>query len=63
MQSVDVSLDKGLATVNVRAENQIDAFQHLDSLVQLVNGLGFAATPFFGDDDQDEGPVDAVDDA
>ena len=50
VESAAVSLDKGLATVTVRAENQMDAFERLPQLVDLVNDLGFSAQPHFGED-------------
>lgn len=35
--------------MTVRAENQMDALEHLPRLVDLVNELGFPAQPHFGE--------------
>lgn len=51
VQSAIVDLEKCMATVHVRAANQIDALQHLDELVVAVNQLGFQAQPYFDNDE------------
>ncbi len=58
VEAVHVVLGSGLATVQVRAADNIEAaFVQLPRLINAINALGFQAEPFFGaeDDDSDLG--------
>lgn len=46
---VEVDLDKGIATVQVEAASQIDAFNTMPQMVETITGLGFQAEPHFGE--------------
>ena len=49
--SAKVDLQSGIATVDVRATDQLDAAMNaLPKVVQQVADLGFGAEPHFGDD-------------
>lgn len=47
VKAVEVDLEKGLATVQVEAATQVDAFNALPGLIQTVTELGFEAQPHF----------------
>ncbi len=47
---VSVDLEKGIATVQVEAASQIDAFNAMPAMVETVTGLGFEAQPHFSSD-------------
>ena len=50
VSSVNVNLETGIATVQVRATDQFDAAMNaLPKVVESVRGLGFGAEPFFDD--------------
>ena len=44
---VAVDLETGLATIQVDAATQVDAFNALPGLLETVTGLGFDAQPHF----------------
>jgi hypothetical protein len=44
---VHVDLEKGLATVQVEADSQLDALNAVQPLAEAVKGLGFDAEPYF----------------
>eukprot|EP01025_Chloroclados_australasicus_P059101 TRINITY_DN7461_c0_g1_i1.p1 TRINITY_DN7461_c0_g1~~TRINITY_DN7461_c0_g1_i1.p1 ORF type:complete len:162 (-),score=13.59 TRINITY_DN7461_c0_g1_i1:233-718(-) len=46
---LDVSLDTGVASVNVDCEDQMAALQALPALLDAVKKVGFEAEPYFGD--------------
>ncbi len=48
---VHVDLEKGIASVQVEAASQIDAFNALPQMVETVVGLGFQAEPHFGSEE------------
>lgn len=47
VKSANVDLEKGLATVQVEAASQIDAFNTVPQLIEAVVALGFEAQPHF----------------
>ncbi|EFN56470.1 hypothetical protein CHLNCDRAFT_145140 [Chlorella variabilis] len=49
VKKVQVDLEKGLATVQVEAASQIDAFNAVQPLAEAIKGLGFEAEPHFGE--------------
>jgi copper chaperone CopZ len=48
VKSVEVSLEQGIATVQLEAATQIDAFNSIPKLLECVTELGFEAQPHFG---------------
>ncbi|KAK9822462.1 hypothetical protein WJX81_004541 [Elliptochloris bilobata] len=55
VESVQVTLSSGLATVQVHAADNMEAaFVQLPRLISAVNALGFQAEPYFGTDDDAE---------
>ena len=48
VKSVHVDLEKGLATLEISATSQVDAFNELPKFIDTVKELGFEAEPFFG---------------
>ena len=44
-----MDLEKGLATVQLAAASQIDAFNAMPALAEAIQGLGFEAQPHFGE--------------
>lgn len=50
VESVKVALDTGIATIQVSADDQLDAcFNQLPKMVKTVEGLGFSAEAHFSD--------------
>ena len=47
VKSVEVDLEKGVATLTVEAASQVDAFNTLPKLIEVVTELGFEAQPHF----------------
>lgn len=44
---VQVDLEKGVATVELTAASQVDAFNEIPKLIATVTDLGFEAQPHF----------------
>ena len=50
VESVKVALDTGIATIQVSADDQLDAcFNQLPKMVKTVEDLGFSAEAYFSD--------------
>ena len=47
VKSVDVNLDKGVATLSLEAATQMDAFNEFPKLIEVIKELGFDAEPYF----------------
>lgn len=47
VKDVKVDLDSGLATVQIEAASQVEAFNAMPKLIEIVTGLGFEAQPHF----------------
>ena len=47
VKSVLVDLEKGIASVELTAATQTDAFNELPKLIETVTELGFEAQPYF----------------
>ena len=47
VKAVTVDLEKGLATVEVAAATQTDAFNEMPRLIACITDLGFEAEPHF----------------
>jgi copper chaperone CopZ len=47
VKSVNVDLESGLATLQVEAASQMDAFNAVPGLIEVVTALGFEAQPHF----------------
>lgn len=47
VNKVVVDLDKGLATVEVQAATQMDAFNAMPQMIETISSLGFEAQPHF----------------
>jgi copper chaperone CopZ len=47
MPGVAVDLEKGVATVELAAASQLDAFNEIPKLIATVTDLGFEAQPHF----------------
>lgn len=45
--SVDVNLGKGIATIQIEASSQLDAFNWMPHLIEIIKDLGFEAAPHF----------------
>ena len=50
VQSVQVSLETGIACVEVEADTQMDALDLLPNLFQALQAVGFQAEIHFGDE-------------
>lgn len=48
VKAVDVNLEKGLATLQLDAPTQMDAFNSFPKLIDIIKDLGFDAEPYFG---------------
>ena len=47
VHSVHVDLEKGIATLEISAASQVDAFNELPRFLSTVQELGFEAQPHF----------------
>jgi copper chaperone CopZ len=52
VHKVTVHFESGLATIELQAPSQIDAFNQLPKLMEAVAAAGFEAEPYFGPADE-----------